>query len=93
MTIVEWLKKILRTAIFVGLTWAIFYFAGKFWGFLWLGFWAFFYMLLLLVAFGFWRDWWGYKIYFYGCKVERLRAFICVVCAACVLALAQFVET
>ena len=67
--LVEWLKTIFPTAIFVGLSsWAIFYFAGKFWGFLWLGFWAF---LLVLVAFGWWRGWWGHKIVYdsdrFGC--------------------------
>ena len=54
MTIVVLLKKILSIAIFVGLTWAIFYFAGKFWGFLWLGFWVLSFVLLLLLMFGGW---------------------------------------
>lgn len=63
----EWLKAIFPIAIFVGLSsWAIFYFAGKFWGFVWLGFWAFLFVLCVLLVIGYWRCWWGRKIIYHN---------------------------
>lgn len=51
MSAVELLKKIVFIAIFMGVSWAIFYFAGAFWGFVWLGVWSFLFVVGVILVF------------------------------------------
>lgn len=51
MSVVELLKKIVFIAIFMGVSWAIFYFAGAFWSFVWLGVWSFLFVVGVILVF------------------------------------------